>query len=114
MRIIGGRIIVASVALIVLTIGGCQQPLPEQDSSAAQLYLRQCGQCHSPYNPHAMTAAMWEIEVPKMEDKIRRAGLPALDPAQKQTIVNYLARNAGTQKQDHRKPFSRRRNTLTL
>ena len=44
-----------------------------------------------------MTAAMWEIQVPKMEDKIRQAGLPALEPAQKQTILDYLDRNAGQQ-----------------
>ena len=44
-----------------------------------------------------MTAAMWEIEVPKMEEKIHQAGLPALDATQKQTILEYLARNAGTQ-----------------
>ena len=43
-----------------------------------------------------MTAAMWEVEVPKMEDKIRKAGLPALQPEQKQTIIEYLDRNAGT------------------
>ncbi len=85
----------AAAALMFLTIAGCRQPLPEQDSDAAQVYVRQCGQCHSPYHPRAMTAAMWEIEVPKMEDNIRRAGLPALEGAQKQTIVEYLARNAG-------------------
>ncbi len=86
----------AAAVLIVLT--GCHpQPLPEHDSPSAQVYVHQCGQCHSPYNPHAMTAAMWEIEVPKMEEKIRQSGLPALDAAQKQTIMDYLARNAGSQ-----------------
>jgi Dihaem cytochrome c len=86
-------------ALIALTviIAGCQQPLPEQDSYAGQLYARRCGQCHAPYNPRAMTAAMWQIQVPKMEEKIRQAGLPPLEPAQKQVIVDYLERNAGTQ-----------------
>jgi hypothetical protein len=44
-----------------------------------------------------MTAAMWEIEVPKMEDKMRQAGLPTLEAAQKQSILEYLARNAGQQ-----------------
>jgi len=91
------RIAFALAAFIFLTIAGCQQPLPEQDSYAGQLYLRQCGQCHAPYNPRAMTAAMWEIQVPKMEDKIRQAHLPPLQPAQKETILEYLARNAGQQ-----------------
>jgi hypothetical protein len=85
-------------SLVLFAFAGCkQQPLPEQDTYAGQLYMRQCGQCHSPFNPHSMTAAMWEIEVPKMEENIRKARLPALQPEQKQTIVDYLARNAGQQ-----------------
>lgn len=81
-----------------LAFAGCKRrPLPERDSYAGQLYMRQCGQCHSPYNPHEMTIAMWQIEVPKMEEKIYQAGLPPLNAAQKQTILDYLARNAGQQ-----------------
>jgi diheme cytochrome c len=88
----------ALAGLIVIALAGChQQPLPEQDSYAGQLYARRCGQCHSPYNPHSMTAAMWQVEIPKMEDKMRQAGLPALEAAQKETILDYLARNAGQQ-----------------
>jgi len=96
MRSASARIGLASLVFIAF-VGCRQQPLPEQDSYAGQLYMRQCGQCHSPYNPHSMTAAMWEIEVPKMEDNIRKAGLPALQPEQKHTILDYLARNAGQQ-----------------
>jgi hypothetical protein len=92
------RIGIAFAAFIFVTIAGCQQqPLPEQDTYAGQLYVRQCGRCHSPYNPHSMTAAMWEVEVPKMEDKIRQTGLPPLEMTQKQTILGYLQRNAGQQ-----------------
>ena len=92
------RIGLALAAFSFVALAGCkQQPLREQDSYAGQLYLRQCGQCHSPYNPHSMTAAMWEIEVPKMEENLRKARLPALEPEQKQTILEYLARNAGRQ-----------------
>ncbi len=89
---------IAFAALVSLMFAGCRnQPLPEQDSYAGQLYARQCGQCHAPYNPHSMTAAMWDIQVPKMEDKIRQAGLPPLEAAQKQAILDYLERNAGQQ-----------------
>lgn len=87
----------AFAAILFITITGCQRPLPEENSPAARIYVRQCGQCHQPYNPHSMTAAMWEIEIPKMEDKIRQARLPALEDAQKRTILDYLERNAGTQ-----------------
>jgi len=92
-----GSIGIALTLLIFIFVAltGCQHPLPEQDSYAGQLYVRRCGQCHAPYNPHAMTAAMWEVEVPKMEDKMREAGLPSLEAAQRQTILDYLQRNAG-------------------
>src|SRR5580700_529605 len=97
MLTVSTRIAFALAALNFLALAGCQHPLPEQDTYAGQLYLRRCGQCHQPYNPHAMTAAMWEIQMPKMEEKIQQAGLPPLEAAQKQTILDYLQRNAGQQ-----------------
>ena len=97
MRAALARIALAVAAFTLLALAGCQQPLPEQDSYAGQLYVRQCGRCHQPYNPHAMTAAMWEIQIPKMDEKIRQAGLPPLEVAQKQVILDYLERNAGQQ-----------------
>ena len=97
MRLTSVRIALALAVFIFIALTGCQQPLPEQDSYAGQLYVRRCGQCHRPYNPHSMTAAMWEVEMPKMEQKISQAGLPALETAQKQTILDYLERNAGQQ-----------------
>jgi hypothetical protein len=98
MRSATQRIALALAALIFITFAGCKQPLPEQDSYAGQLYLQRCGEkCHRPYNPHAMTAAMWEIEMPTMEAKIRQSGMPPLEPEQKQVILDYLKRNAGQQ-----------------
>src|ERR1700722_19047333 len=92
------RFFLALAAVLFVAVAGChQEPLPEQDSYSGQLYLRRCGQCHAPYNPHAMTAAMWEVQVPKMDEKIRQAGLPPLEAAQKQVILDYLQRNAGKQ-----------------
>jgi hypothetical protein len=79
-------------------LAGCQRPLPEQDSPAGQLYLQRCGQkCHAPYNPHAMTAATWEIEMSTMEEKIRQSGMPPLEPEDQRIILDYLKRNAGQQ-----------------
>jgi|HubBroStandDraft_1064217.scaffolds.fasta_scaffold702438_2 hypothetical protein len=96
-RSVSIRIALALAACLFLSLAGCQHPLPEQDTYAGQLYMRRCGQCHQPYNPHAMTAAMWDVQVPKMEEKILQAGLPPLETAQKQTILDYLERNAGQQ-----------------
>ena len=84
-------------ASLAIATAGCQPKIPEQDSYAGQLYMRRCGQCHQPFNPHSMTPAMWEIEVPKMEQKMLQAGLPPMASDQKQTIVDYLHRNAGNQ-----------------
>ena len=88
------RIVLAGAVAMLI---GCRQQLPEAETDAGRLYAQQCGQCHSAYNPHSMTAAMWAVEVPKMEDKMRQARLPALDAPQRQTIMEYLQRNAGTQ-----------------
>jgi hypothetical protein len=83
---------------LLLAITGCKQPqLPERDTYAGQLYADRCGRCHTPFNPRAMTPAMWQVQVSAMEDKMRGAGVAALTPAQHQTILDYLTRNAGTE-----------------
>jgi cytochrome c2 len=87
----------AAAGLAIVALAGCQQKIPEEDTYAGQLYVRRCGNCHQPYNPQSLTPAMWEIQVPKMEQKIAQAGLPPLAPEQKQTILDYLQRNAGHQ-----------------
>lgn len=83
--------------VLALTVAGCEKPLPQAGSADAQLYAQRCGGCHRPYNPHAMTAAMWEIKVAAMHDKIAAAGQPPLTPAQERAILDYLRRNAGQQ-----------------
>jgi hypothetical protein len=90
-------LIAAAAAFAIGALAGCQSKIPEEDTYAGQLYVRRCGNCHQPYNPQSLTAAMWEIQVPKMEQKIAQAGLPSLAPDQKDTILDYLRRNAGHQ-----------------
>ena len=76
-------------------LGACaKKPLPEADSAGGQLYVQQCGQCHAPYNPASMTAAMWRVQVPMMEDKMRQAGLSPLNDNDRSAILDYLARNS--------------------
>jgi hypothetical protein len=85
-------------ALLGIFAAGCKRPaLPDATSPAAQLYINRCGNCHAPYNPHEMTAAMWDTQVTMMEVKIQAAGQPALTPDQRDAILEYLKRNAGTQ-----------------
>ena len=84
-------------ALAPLVTAGChQRVLPERDTYAAQLYANRCGQqCHPPFNPRAMTPAMWEVQVAAMQDKMRAAGIAPLTSEQRATIMDYLTRNAG-------------------
>ncbi len=71
--------------------------LPDATSPGAQLTSSRCGNCHAPYNPHEMTASMWDTQVTMMEVKIQAAGMPALTSDERESIVEYLKRNAGTQ-----------------
>lgn len=92
------RDLALSGAIAILAAGCGQGPLPEQDTYAAQLYIKRCGGCHHwAYNPHMMTAAMWELQVDMMEPKMREAGIAPLTPQERKVIMDYLQRNAGHQ-----------------
>jgi hypothetical protein len=41
-----------------------------------------------------MTADMWRVQVPIMEDKMHQAGLPPLTDEDRAAILDYLTRNA--------------------
>jgi hypothetical protein len=83
------------VVVTALFFVGCQRPLPEQGSPAAQLYSSRCGSCHRAYDPHSLTAAMWEMQVSAMQLKIVAAGQPAMRVEEQEAILDYLRRNAG-------------------
>jgi Dihaem cytochrome c len=85
-------------AATVAALGGCRrQPLPEKDSYAAHLYVRRCGNCHLAYQPHTLTAAMWQFQMNAMQAKIREAKMPPISAEQRKVILDYLTRNAGTE-----------------
>ncbi len=82
--------------LPLLAAAGCdRRKLPERDSPAARVYVKRCGQCHQPFDPRAMTSAMWQVQVAAMDAKIRAAGIEPLAPDQREAILDYLTRNAG-------------------
>lgn len=91
------RLIIASLLLASILLAGCAKSLPDSRSPAAQLYAARCGSCHQLYAPRSLTAAMWEIQLNAMQDKIIAAGKPPLTPAEKDQILNYLQRNASNQ-----------------
>ena len=89
---------VASALLLILVISGCQRAsLPDAASPAAQLYVDRCGNCHVPYPPHEMTAAMWDTQVTMMETKMQAAGMQPLTADERESILEYLKHNAGTE-----------------
>jgi len=86
------------LVLAGLAISGCKRgSLPDATSPGAQLYANRCGNCHVAYNPHEMTASMWDTQVTMMEVKIQAAGMPALTSDERESILDYLKRNAGTE-----------------
>ncbi len=95
-RIAGTRLAAALVITVGLVLVGCQSgQLPDEQSYAAQLYIKRCGQCHVPYKPRSLTAAMWQVQVDAMGPKMTQAGMRPLTPAERATILDYLKRNAG-------------------
>jgi mono/diheme cytochrome c family protein len=87
-----------ALALVSILTSACKPvSLPDATSPGAQLYVSKCGNCHVPYNPHEMTASMWDTQVTMMEVKIQAAGMPPLTSDERASIVEYLKRNAGTQ-----------------
>lgn len=85
--------LIATLALVATA--ACSQPLPEEGSADARLYVDRCGRCHAVYMPGMLTSAMWEAMVGRMEGEMKRRGRP-LDPVDRERILAYLQRNAGT------------------
>jgi hypothetical protein len=80
---------------LLLTLSACTpEPLPEEGSPSAQLYVKTCGQCHMVYRPRLLTAKMWESMVERMEIQMRRRRVP-FPAADREEILAYLRRNAG-------------------
>jgi hypothetical protein len=92
------RLVTVTLVGSMVLLASCQNgKIPNEGSYAAQLYLKRCSQCHQPYNPSQMTAAMWAAQVDLMQQRMRQTGLAPLTPAERETILGYLSSNAGKQ-----------------
>jgi hypothetical protein len=76
-----------------MLVSGCSR-LPEPDSAEARLYAERCGTCHRAYQPGLMTFEMWKIVVGRMQGVLRRNGLPPLDTAELDLLLEYLERHS--------------------
>lgn len=84
-----------AVIVGVTTAGaGCSHALPDPDSPGAQLYQARCGTCHALHEPRSLTAAMWEIQVTKMRETMRRGGARPLTEAEEAIVLDYLRAHA--------------------
>jgi len=91
-----GRATVLVFSLLLLAVAACRsKPLPEPDSPDALVYVARCGVCHEPYHPSGLTPKMWEAMVGLMEGgPMKKAGMPALQPAEQSSILAYLTKHA--------------------
>ena len=87
---------VGRVALVgsIVIVAGCTRALPDAGSPGAQVYAARCGTCHEPHDPHSLTAAMWGVQVDRMQETMRRRGVTPLDEHEKTLVLDYLRRYA--------------------
>ncbi len=90
MRGVRGLVLLGSMAVIA----GCTRALPDPDSPGAQLYEARCGTCHRLHEPRSLTAAMWEIQVNRMRETMRRGGATPLTEAEQALVLDYLRAHA--------------------
>jgi hypothetical protein len=79
-----GLALAATVAL------GCQTELPEATSPGATLYRTRCQGCHRLYQPGLMTAAMWRVQVERMQREFARRGMAQLSGSEIELLLAYL------------------------
>jgi hypothetical protein len=85
-----------SAALTAVLVSGCaQEPLPEEGTPVAQLYVQRCGTCHRAYRPGLLTVKMWDAMMSRMELEMKRRGI-RMTADERNQIQAYLERNAGT------------------
>ncbi len=84
----------ASAVALAISFGGCNSPLPEPDSPAAQLYTQRCGGCHRIYSPGVLKFEMWKLTLQRMQGEMARRGAKPLTPDETSTLLDYLQRHS--------------------
>jgi hypothetical protein len=81
---------VTALALTTVLALGCQTELPEPTSPGAALYRTRCQGCHRLYQPSTMTAAMWRVQVERMQREFARRGMAELSADEMARLLAYL------------------------
>ncbi len=85
-----GRVARRACALLLVLGAACAPALPDPESPGAELYRTRCGGCHRLYAPATLTAAMWEMQLERMDREMARRGVRPLDTAERDTVLRYL------------------------
>jgi hypothetical protein len=75
--------------------GNSGQPVPEQQSKAAQSYQHYCAQCHALPATTAHTAHEWPGVVGRMREHMLSQNKTVPDNEELGQIIDYLQRHAG-------------------
>jgi len=78
------------LALAAAVTLGCQTELPEPTSAGATLYRTRCQGCHRLFQPGVMTAAMWRVQVERMQRELERRGMAQLSADEVKRLLAYL------------------------
>lgn len=78
------------LALVAVLAPACNATLPDPESPGAQIYRERCNGCHRLYAPGSLTAAMWEIQLDRMQEEMARRGERPLDATERDTVLRYL------------------------
>ncbi|HEY2388389.1 MAG TPA: hypothetical protein VGK30_15650 [Candidatus Binatia bacterium] len=85
----------ALVGVPLLTVlAACAPNLPDPQSAGAQIYQVRCSACHKLQAPTSMTAAMWEVQVARMQEEMLRQAVNPLTEQERYLVLSYLKAHA--------------------
>ena len=78
------------MVLITVAVAACTPSLPDPQSAGAEVYAVRCGSCHTAYAPGTLTAAMWDVQIERMQPIMRHRGVNPLTEQERYLITSYL------------------------
>ena len=79
-----------ALGLCLARLAGCSTSLPDAESAGAQVYQVRCATCNRLYEPGSMTAAMWEMQLDRMQQDMVRRGVNPLTAQERHLVMTYL------------------------
>jgi mono/diheme cytochrome c family protein len=76
--------------LIAICVAACTPSLPDPQSAGAEVYAVRCASCHVAYAPGTLTAAMWDMQIDRMQGIMRSRGVNPLTEQERYLITSYL------------------------